>query len=304
MGGAYVLMVILGAVALGLLFLAQHFHRLTGSVTPAVIVLYALGLGVAGLTLLYQRYARRVVHEADAEEARRAQFPDQPWKWKTEWQKPFIDSQSKTTAIGLWIFAIFWNAISIPAAWIILHDAHREKAANLILIFPLVGGLMLWGAIYQTVRWRKFGRTRFVPSQIPGAIGGYLGGVIEVPARVMPVADARLMLKCVCRETRGTGKQRRTTEVVRWEHEENIAREKWVSGFGGTSIPVLFYIPATCAATDDSDSNNEIVWRLSAEVAVPGVDFATTFKVPVYVTGETAPPPEPGQPLLEEYRAG
>jgi len=33
-----------------------------------------------------------------------------------------------------------------------------------------------------------------------------------------------------------------------------------------------------------------------------GVDFATQFTVPVFVTGETAAPPEAGAPLLEEYQ--
>ncbi|MES1168226.1 MAG: hypothetical protein ABUL61_03550, partial [Oleiharenicola lentus] len=222
---------------------------------------------------------------------------------KKEWQVPFIESSAGAGAAGLWVFAVMWNAISFPATWIIFHDAHREKAANLILLFPAVGLLVLWGAIYQTLRWRKFGRTRFVPSTMPGAIGGYLGGVIEVPARVVPEADAKLSLKCVRRVTTGSGKHRNTNESVLWEHEESIARAKWITSAGGTRIPVLFYIPATCTATDDSDSNNEVVWRLAASAAVPGVDFATQFKVPVYATGETAPPPAPGAPLLEEYSA-
>lgn len=304
MGCGYVVMFILLAGGLGMLALAanqyqQHSRQWTKeAVIPGVIGL-ALVLGSGG----YLKVARRLVRENQAEEARRAQFPDQPWKWKQEWQAPFIGSEGGSTAAGLWIFAILWNAISFPAVWIIMHDAHREKAANLIWLFPLVGLLVLWGAIYQTVRWRKFGRTRFVPSTMPGAIGGYLGGVIEVPARVMPEADARLALKCVRRETRGSGKNRHTTDVVLWEHEEQIARDKWITGTGGTRIPVLFYIPASCGPTDDSDSNNEVLWRLSAAAAVPGVDFATQFKVPVYATGVTAPPPEPGAPLLEEYSA-
>ena len=303
MGGVYVLMAILGASALGLMFLGESIHRRNGKVSPPVVVLYGLGMGVAVLTLVYQRYARRVVGEADAEDARRAQFPGQPWKWRKEWQGPYLESESGSTAAGLWIFAIIWNAISFPAAWIIMHDAHREKAANLILIFPLVGVLMLWGAIYQTIRWRKFGRTRFVPSSLPGVIGGYLGGVIEVPARVLPEADAKLALKCVHRVTTGSGKQRHTKESVLWEHEESIARDKWITAMGGTRIPVLFYIPAGCLDTNDRNTSDEVVWRLAASAAVPGVDFATQFKVPVYATGETAPPPAPGAPLLVEYSA-
>jgi len=301
MGCGYGVMVVLLAGGLGLLGLAANNFDKAGGLTQAAVIPGIFGallvLGSGG----YLKLARRLVQESATEETRRAQFPDQPWKWKKEWQVPYIESDAGAGAAGLWVFAVLWNAMSIPAAWIILHDAHREKAANLILLFPLVGVLVLWGAIYQTIKWRKFGRTRFVPSTMPGAIGGYLGGVIEVPARVMPEADATLTLKCVRRVATGSGKNRSTKESVLWEREESIARDKWITGAGGTRIPVLFYIPADCTATDDSNRNNEVVWRLAASAAVPGVDFATQFKVPVYATGETAPPPEPGAPLLEEY---
>ncbi len=305
MGGAYVLAGIFAAVAIGLLLLAEHgYRRYGGLASPLVLVPGIMGAGLTWLTLFYLRWAKQIVLEKDEEEARRAQFSDQPWKWKKAALNPVIEAQTGSGAVAMWVFAIFWNAISTPAAWIVIHDAHREKAAYLVFIFPLVGVLVLWGAIYQTVRWRKFGNPRLVLSTLPGAIGGYLGGVIEVAARVQLEADAKLVLKCVRRVITGSGKHQSTSEKVLWEHAEHIARDKWISSAGGTRIPVLFYIPADCTATDDRDSRNEVVWRLVAEAAVPGVDFATQFPVPVYPTGETAPPPEPGKPLLEEYRVG
>jgi hypothetical protein len=259
----------------------------------------ALVLGAAG----YLKLARRLVREHAVEQARLAEFPNQPWKWKKEWAGPAIESDGKGGVVGMWIFALFWNGISAPVAWAFLTGKIRDKAAFVALLFPLVGLGLLGAAIYLTVRARKYGRARFVPSSLPGVIGGYLGGVIEVPARVVLEAKARLSLKCIRRETRGSGKNRRTTENVLWEREERIAHEKWMTGVGGTRIPVLFYIPAECVATDGSDRNNEIVWRLAAEAATPGVDFAVRFVVPVFVTGETAAPPEAGSPLLEEYAA-
>jgi hypothetical protein len=223
MVGAYVFMVILGAISLGLLWAAEKGYRRYGTAaTPAVAVPGLIGAGLFVLLLIYQRYARRLVATAEAEEARRAQFPDQPWKWKAERQAPSIESDTGGTAAGLCFFAILWNAFSFPAAWVILRDAHHEKAASFILLFPGIGLLLLWGAIYQTIKWRKFGRVRFVPTSLPGAIGGYLGGVIEVPARVSPDADANLALKCVHRVTTGSGKNRTTHETVLWEHEEAI----------------------------------------------------------------------------------
>ncbi|HEX2861344.1 MAG TPA: hypothetical protein VHN79_06875 [Lacunisphaera sp.] len=304
MGCGYVVFVILLAVGLGLLGLSVGQWRDAGGAGAArAVVPGVIGALLFVGALVYLRFARNIVAGAEAEQARRRQFPNEPWKWPKQWQGPAIESNEGGGAIGMWVFALFWNAISIPAAVLVTLDRSASKGAYFVYVFPLVGFFLVWGAIYQTIRWRKYGRARFVPSSLPGVLGGYLGGVIEVPAQVQPEADAQLALKCVRRETRGSGKNRRTTDNVLWEREESIARNKWLSAAGGTRIPVLFYIPPECAATDGSDANNEIVWRLSAAAATPGVDFATQFNVPVFVTGETAAPPEAGAPLLEEYSA-
>jgi hypothetical protein len=303
MGCGYVVFVILLAGGLALLGVGvSQLQRAGGRATAEAVVPGVIGAVLIFGSLAYLRFAKSAVRAAAAEAERRAQFPDQPWKWKKEWQQPAIEAKSGAAAAGMWFFAIFWNAIAIPAAVMVILNPPDEKGAYFVFLFPLVGLGLLWAAIYQTVRHRKYGHTRFVPSGLPGVIGGYLGGVIEVPARVVLEADARLSLKCIRRETRGSGKNRRTTENVQWEREELITREKWVTGPGGTRIPVLFYIPAGQPDTDESDRNNEIVWRLAASAATPGVDFATHFDVPVFATGETAAPPEAGAPMLEEYQ--
>ena len=303
MGCGYVVFLVLLLGGAGLLVLgASQYEKAGGRWRKEAVVPAAFGTALVLGAGAYLRLARRLVREGEAEDARRAQFPDQPWKWKQEWQGQPLEADGKAMAAGLWIFAILWNAVSAPGVWFFFKETDREPGMFLVFLFPLVGLGLLWGAVYQTVRWRKYGRTRFVPSSLPGVIGGYLGGVIEVPVRVTPEGDARLTLRCVNRVTRGSGKNRSTSEHVRWEREELIARDQWVSGAGGTRIPVLFYIPPGQPDTDDRDPNNEIVWRLAASAATAGVDFATQFKVPVFATGETAAPPAEGAPLLEEYK--
>jgi len=46
----------------------------------------------------------------------------------------------------------------------------------------------------------------------------------------------------------------------------------------------------TCwlSESDDSNSNNRILWRLDAGAKVPGVDYFAQFEVPVFRTSETA----------------
>jgi len=303
MGCGYVVFVILLGGGLWLLGVAQHMHRVLGDWLNAAVVvpgLFGALLVMGAFSSL--RLVRRLVAEAKAAAARRAQFPDQPWKWKKEWQGPAIEAKGGAGLVGLWLFTLFWGVVTAPAVWAFFTETHREPVMFVIFLFPLAGLGLFSAAVYQTIRWRKYGRARFVPSSLPGAIGGYLGGVIEVSARIIPEADAKLALRCVRRETRGSGKSRRTTENVLWEREERIPRAKWLSTAGGTRIPVLFYIPAGQGDTDDSDPNNAIVWRLAASAPTPGVDFAVQFDVPVFATGETAAPPVPGASLLEEYQ--
>lgn len=259
---------------------------------------FALLAGAAGGVGLTRRMARRAAEE----EARRAQFPGQPWRWKLEWQQPCLEASTGAGALGLWIFAVAWNAISFPVCWMVLHDQARKPAALLVLLFPLVGLGVLSAAIYKTLQWRRYGRPRFSPASLPGVIGGYLGGLIEVPARVPLAGAARLALRCVRRVTHGSGKNRHTDETVLWEKEEQLDPAKWVTGASRTEIPVLFYIPPECVATDEANANNCVVWRLQARAEVPGVDFAADFEVPVFATGETAEPPLAGKPVLEEYQ--
>ncbi|MDQ5977458.1 MAG: hypothetical protein QG602_430 [Verrucomicrobiota bacterium] len=301
-GCGYVVSVVLLLGGGGLLSLAASQLRRSGhELTPEALVPGVIGvLMIVGAFFLW-RLAGRFSGEAKAEAARKAQFPDQPWKWKKEWAGPAIAADSEAGTVVIWFFALFWNVISWTATGALLSKGISKPGEYFVFLFPVVGLLLLWAAIYQTMRARKYGRARFVPSSLPGVIGGYLGGVIEVPANVTPEADARIALKCIRREVRGSGKNRSVRENVLWEREELIARDKWAAGAGGTRIPVLFYIPAGQPQTDASDRNNEIIWRLSASAATVGVDFATGFKVPVFATGETAAPPEAGAPVLEEY---
>jgi hypothetical protein len=301
-GCGYVMFAVLLLGGGGLLSLAAtQLRRFGHRPVPEVLVPAILGLLMVVGAFFMWRLARRYSREIAATTERKAQFPDQPWKWKQEWAGPAIEADAEAGTVVIWFFALVWNLISWTATAAMLTKGIGKPGEYFVLLFPAVGLLLLWVAIYQTMRARKYGRARFVPSSLPGVIGGYLGGVIEVPARVIPEADARLTLKCIRREVRGSGKNRSVRENVLWEREELIARDKWMAAARGTSIPVLFYIPAGQPPTDDRDRNNEIIWRLAASAATAGVDFATGFKVPVFATGESAPPPAAGAPVLEEY---
>ena len=83
---------------------------------------------------------------------------------------------------GLWIFTFFWNVIAFPIAIVVVPDAvaKEEYGALFVLLFPLIGVLMLWGAISSTITAIKNAlRRRFAPAPMQPA----------VVARPQPVND-------------------------------------------------------------------------------------------------------------------
>lgn len=294
-GSAHALMATIGVLALGLLALAGWFFQKNGYAdTSTVVVPGWLGLGLLGLVGAYCFYVRHVTQEWKNVQARRAQFPAQPWRWKKEWLAPAIEAEVGLGVAALWKIAIPWNALSLWGAWSFLTDPQPKMVHYLILPILLVGLGLLVAAIHATAHWRKFGRIRFAPSTHPGVIGGDLSGLIQVPAPMNSVGAVRLLLQCVRREITGGGENSSAADNVLWKHEEQVARDQWITGPGGTEIPVRFSIPAECRGTDAGDGFNEILWQLSADAKMPGIDLTVQFVVPVFATGETAPPAKAG----------
>jgi hypothetical protein len=65
-------------------------------------------------------------------------------------------------------------------------------------------------------------------------------------------------------------------------------------GMSGINIPLSFEIPPGLPQSDDSNPNDQIIWRVDVTAAVPGIDYSENFEVPVFDTGAT--------PISEEER--
>ena len=78
------------------------------------------------------------------------------------------------------------------------------------------------------------------------------------------------------------------------------------SGGSGSYLPVDFTIPYDARATDGSNANDEIFWRLTADAVLPGLDFRATFRVPVFKTeaSDAASPGRRSTPTEDRALAG
>ncbi|MCP4642029.1 MAG: DUF3592 domain-containing protein [bacterium] len=249
-----------------------------------VVTFGGFGFGAMGAAV----YGGRKVREAGQLQKRHV---DEPWRWKPEWATGEIRSSTRATLFASIVFTIFWNAIAFPIGTIIVREAVFEGGDNralLVLIFPAIGLLMVAWVLLQIARWRKFGNSLFKMAEVPGVIGGKLSGVIEVPAKVRPEDGFHLTLSCINEVTSGSGKNRSTRENVLWQDTCVMARELAERDPTRSAIPVAFGIPYDSRECDESDSDNEILWRLEVKASVSGADYHAQFEVPVFKTAASS----------------
>ena len=197
-----------------------------------------------------------------------------------------IPGNTQSNLRTAWLFGVFWNLISAPLLVIIPREIERNHLAAIGFLFPIVGvGLLAW-AVITTMRWRRFGASRFEMG--PATLGGQLSGTIHT--RLNDVQSIRVTLKLTClhRLTRGSGEDRDTRENILWREEYIVPEGQVGLGGLGASIPVRFAIPADARETTAVGQSDGIVWVLAAEASLPGVDFKEDFDVPVHRGESTA----------------
>jgi hypothetical protein len=212
------------------------------------------------------------------------QYPGQPWMWRSDWARGRVESDFRSTMIVAWVIAGFTGGITwatLAATWDKIPTMGPPGLG--IALLPVICLVVASWAVVATSRHRKYGASIFELSTLPGVVGGRLAGRIETKLPEIPSAGARLHLDCI-RIVR-SGKS--TTRRLLWKVEEDVPASRLSRGWQGVSIPVSLQIPADAQPT--VDGSGRVLWRLSAHVSTPGVDFKANFEAPVYRTAQSAP---------------
>jgi hypothetical protein len=289
-------------------FTAVRAVRLMAARNWQEAVLYALfalvfgGVGFGGLVGM--RFAYRTMKD---EAALKASHPAEPWLWRRSWASRRIDDSTRDDLLGAWIFAVFWNLVSTPGAYVGVRAALYEgkPGAYVVLLFPLIGIWLLARAVRITIRTKKYGISRFELSTLPGVVGRNIAGTIRMTMDTLPAGDFHVELTCVRRMTTGSGKNSSTSESILWQEEQQVRGEQ-VRDFSGKGInvPVAFRLPADAEPCDATNPNNRVLWRLHVSASVPGVDYDATFDVPVFrTTGGDHPAPAENESSAESLAA-
>jgi hypothetical protein len=260
------------------------------------------GLTVAGfgIGLLYAQSKGRMARIQ--EEEIRAVNPHAPWLWREDWALGRVKSDNRSSLVGIWVFAIFWNLVSSPVAVFVVREEQRDPKVYFALLFPVIGAALLAWALLLTLRWRRFGRTWFEMASVPGVLGKELRG--RIWARLPRQVDGILLrLTCVRRTVSGHGKNRSVREDILWREEDTVQQGELQVGADAAAIPVRFALPSDGLDSQPEDADDGIHWILSAEASLPGVNYTDQFEVPVFRTKESSAADAAPEPAADDSPA-
>jgi hypothetical protein len=201
------------------------------------------------------------------------------WQARAVWHDNRILSNARSAVWFAWGFAVFWNAISAPIPFILPGElAKGNQLAWIALVFPVVGFGLLVRAIRQTLNWRRFGTTRLQLDPFPGAIGGDVGGVLELRLAYHPEYRFRVTLTCQHVYTRRTNNGNRTVRDAQWQ-DEQLAEVQ--PGMHGTRLRFLFRPPDNLPGSSAADTSRH-EWTVQIAASLPGMDFDRSWEIPVF----------------------
>lgn len=212
-----------------------------------------------------------------------AEDGDQPWRQRAEWANNTIDSEHKTLLWVAWIFAIIWNLISSPLLFLLPREIAKGNYLVLIaVLFPLVGAGLLWWAVGLTRDWLRYGVVSVRLDPFPGAIGGHVGGTVDLPLNYDPSLGFSVILSCIY--STSSSDSDNTEEKFVWQIEGVATLKPRASG---TRLEFLFEVPAGLPSSEPKNLPYHH-WRLDIKSISARVRFSRQFSIPVYPTQEHA----------------
>lgn len=208
------------------------------------------------------------------------------WRARKGWEQADIRSDAGKSLWFYWLFCLLWNAISAPLIVALPVEVGNGNHAALIgLLFPLVGLVLAYMAIARSLEYRRFGRVMLHMDPYPGAIGGHVGGYLELARldfrRASEARDLQVKLECVHSYVSGSGKNRSRRESIKWAEQ---GQPKIEHAAQGARFVFRFDVPAGLPRADVEQHGAYHFWRLSVKADIPGIDLRRSYNIPVFAT--------------------
>lgn len=245
-----------------------------------------------GLAVIYGsiRGVNKPVQSEELQQSSPVDVSNIDWESHKGWETAQIASSATRGVWFFWTFAVLWNAISTPLIFVIPDEVKNGNIAALIgLLFPLVGLFLIYKAMASTIEYRHFGKVLFEMDPYPGAIGGHVGGRIQVSRipyqKALEANELWVRLECVYSYVSGTGKNRSRRETIKWAEQGEPQIDSLGQGIG---LQFRFDVPSGLPHADVEQKNAYHFWRLTVKADVSGVDLNRHYNIPVFDTGASS----------------
>jgi hypothetical protein len=225
------------------------------------------------------------------ETALKEQYPEEPWKWTSQWAESAIPETRTVWAKALHLYTLWSALVVFPLIYATLSSGAFQQggAAWLVMIFPALWCLPAWFFIKFLRHRMTVGATRFEMADGPASPGGILQGAILLDKPLPLHKSGSIRLVCEKRMTRQTGDGNSITTEKIWSDEAGVEADTITRDVSGFRIPVSFALPADAPQSGPSELEQiRHVWKL--QLKVPGAAIDSVYEIPVFVTGRAASP--------------
>ncbi|MCB0329756.1 MAG: hypothetical protein KDD70_08830 [Bdellovibrionales bacterium] len=197
------------------------------------------------------------------------------------WVSGKIRSGGRGLMIVLWIAAIAWE-LTFGASFVnSLTNSEAQLGQRIALgVFSVLGLGIVFFALRVTFQRYRFGESWCHIRGKAGLLGEVMSGDIRTSKEIRPTGDYTFVLECLEIYSTGSGKNRKTKTKVHWQAKEVVPSAGTSSRAG---IPFSFALPKTIPESGDLLSTGSINWQLRVSAPVDGVDYSSTFIVPVFL---------------------
>ncbi len=146
----------------------------------------------------------------------------------------------------------------------------------------MIGLFLLGKAVVLTKEYLKFGVIEYVMDPYPGAVGGQIGGWMDLSRNFDFNADYQVELTCIFSYMSGTGDDRTRREIIKWS-QKGTAQKAY--NYNRMRISFVFDIPNDLPESDIDQTEDYYFWRLGLKAQMSGTDLNRIYNIPVIKTG-------------------
>lgn len=211
--------------------------------------------------------------------------PDQPWLARRAWASPSVAAGSQVPMQIAWAATLCWLLVWATMSAYLLDEILAGNTPGIVVLLADAAGLgMLAWATTMSLGQQRFGRVLLQMDPHPGAIGGDVGGWFDLPLVHDPAHRFVLTLHCEAVTRVREGRATFDAETV-WSECREFASTATADGL--TRVCFRFAVPAGLPPSSPPAAGFHR-WTLDVSAALPGVDLARSFELPVFATGMTS----------------